>query len=142
MHTLKIKTDEFGNVCVNHNGDWSGEVFVSWRDEDDVEKRVELPGKLLLTLGGNCAAESLRSTVINAVEGWTPRALLGIGMYDASDTESVTLPRLAGTPSYVPLIKAVREATGASLSSAKGWVDCGATINSPSQSGAGAQDLH
>lgn len=34
MHTMTTKLPEGGEACIHHNGDWSGEAYVSWDDAD------------------------------------------------------------------------------------------------------------
>lgn len=62
-HTLTITTDEYGEVTLNHNSDWSGLVEITWIDEENEQQRVWLPGALLISLGYEAAADKIREAI-------------------------------------------------------------------------------
>lgn len=55
MHTTTIR-----NVRIQHNGDWSGDVIVSWVD-DGKPGEVKIPGWVARTIAGlgNTAAKDI-----------------------------------------------------------------------------------
>jgi len=65
-----------GDVVIIHNGDWSGdatvvfteEVHGPWDKEEKVEKRVEIPGGLLVALGLPVAKEYVLMKVASSLD--------------------------------------------------------------------------
>lgn len=72
MHTTTARRTPGAEVCIIHNGDWSGEVLIRWRTgpEPDDYAEVELPADVLLCAMAASASDALRSAVISAVENW------------------------------------------------------------------------
>jgi|KBSSwiStaDraftv2_1062776.scaffolds.fasta_scaffold3448049_2 hypothetical protein len=65
-----------GDVVVIHNGDWSGDatvvfkeaVFGSWDKKEKLEQRVEIPAKLLVALALPVAKEFVLSEIVRTIE--------------------------------------------------------------------------
>ena len=77
MHTTVVKTEDYGEVRIHHNGDWSGDAIVRWQTEivrqpegnaQETFKEVTLPGSLLIELSKKAAKEHLVSEIIGFVE--------------------------------------------------------------------------
>jgi len=111
MNTLTIKTDEYGEVYVNHNGDWSGLARFSWLEParggvPAHRKEVWLPGRLLRRVAMMAAGEQITHLLTNAIEEvndavmdelqrWEPPVPIGAAMADAAAGELVEV-RLGG----------------------------------------------
>lgn len=72
MHTLRIKTKDFGEVAVLHHGDWTGTAKVVWYDDYKERQEVELPASLLLAIGKKSAVAALTKRVSSCIEDWDP----------------------------------------------------------------------
>jgi hypothetical protein len=69
MHSTRFQIDGYeGDVVVHHNGDWSGEaiivfkekVFGTWDKQKKPEQEVEIPAKLLAALALPAAQEMMQ----------------------------------------------------------------------------------
>jgi len=76
-HSSSFKIPGYeGDVVVIHNGDWSGDATVvfkeavhgSWDKEEKVEKRIEVPGRLLVALGLATAKQFVMTQIIRTLE--------------------------------------------------------------------------
>ena len=66
MHTSAKSRD--GEIWVNHNSDWSGEAYVSWRDVDGKETTVTVPGRLFIELSRKASRELIAGRLIAFLE--------------------------------------------------------------------------
>lgn len=65
-----------GDVVVIHNGDWSGDatvifkeaVFGSWDKKEKPEQRVQIPAKLLIALALPAAKEFVLGEIVRGIE--------------------------------------------------------------------------
>jgi len=67
MHSMKVKIRS-GEVVINHNSDWSGDVVLVILEAGKPERRVEIPGEVLLAIGKESAMKYVRSSVVEFVE--------------------------------------------------------------------------
>lgn len=68
MHSHSYATKEHGEVVVLVNGDWSGEAKVRWNFRGHDYSEAVLPAALLLAISKRGAVETVRDTVISALE--------------------------------------------------------------------------
>jgi hypothetical protein len=68
-HTTMFDIAGFKGVSIIHNSDWSGDVTIVWKEDDDIVNRTVLPGKLLLGLSAEAARVELRDRLIAFLEG-------------------------------------------------------------------------
>ena len=71
MHTHRYKTEEYGEVVVIVNGDWSGEAIVRWGfngNKPDQCSEAVVPANLLLEISKGAAVDMVRDRVISVLE--------------------------------------------------------------------------
>ena len=71
-HHHEYKIDGYRNAWINVNGDWSGDAEVNWIDDAGVGHCVEIPGRLLLTIGQRAAFDYIRIAVEGMIEELEP----------------------------------------------------------------------
>lgn len=69
MHGIKIDTQEYGEIAINYNSDWSGVVRVCWKEKDQV-KEVWIPGVVLLAVGIEAMKDKIKTKIISILEEW------------------------------------------------------------------------
>ena len=65
MHGLTLQVEGIGQVIVNHNGDWSGDVLLIW---DEGRERREIPAAILLAISKESSFNMLRDRLISFLE--------------------------------------------------------------------------
>ncbi len=68
MHTTRFPTPGYQTVAVIHNGDWSGDARVVWKDSEGNAGEAELPAKVLRSLGRQTARHWLIQEIISFLE--------------------------------------------------------------------------
>lgn len=72
MHTHRYKTEEYGEVVVIVNGDWSGDAIVRWgfTGKEPTAKYSEavIPANLLLEISKGAAVDMVRDKLISTLE--------------------------------------------------------------------------
>lgn len=71
MHYLGVKLPNGHEAHVNHNGDWSGEAYVTWTDECQT-REATIPCAVLLRVGHSAAHSAIQSRLISTLEGMSP----------------------------------------------------------------------
>jgi hypothetical protein len=66
MHTTIVKDDDDREWVINHNGDWSGEVFVSRSEDGKIVEDYKLPGAIIR----KACAGAVVSDLISIIEQW------------------------------------------------------------------------
>lgn len=66
MHTLRVPTRDDGVVSVHHNGDWSGDVMITF--EDPKRPALEFPAAVLQAVANAGMLAAFRQKVVSFVE--------------------------------------------------------------------------
>lgn len=69
MHTMFIDTEEHGQVIINHNSDYSGNLIVTWRDLNSGNiKNVELPAAIFVAINRAATRDDLLNEIVGFIE--------------------------------------------------------------------------
>jgi hypothetical protein len=104
MHRSSFKIQGYqGNVLVFHNGDWSGEAIINFREErlfgkgkEEPEQEATIPGKLLAAL----AIPATRLMVGDLLKSFAERLPETLGIYEASEAAVADIPKSATAEPY------------------------------------------